>query len=71
MIEKFVAAFRNALPKVELISTPLLCGDKNDVLMPVAGYVTLGNSSCNLCRPKMGNDNLRASEPCEPCEFRI
>ena len=19
----------------------------------------------------MGNDNLRASEPCEPCEFRI
>ena len=26
---------------------------------------------CAMGSPVSGNDNLRASEPCEPCEFRI
>ena len=56
MIEKLVAALRNALPKVELISTSRNGGGKTKMLygMSVSGYVILGNfSSCNLCRKKI------------------
>ena len=38
-------------------------------------FITKTMRSCtgDLLRKvnKWGNDNLRASEPCEPCEFRI
>jgi len=43
-IEKFVAALRDALPEVELISTSRN-GGSNKMLrkMSLGGYVTLGN----------------------------
>ena len=46
-----IATLRNALRKVELTSTFRNdCGNKKKLRqMSVAGYVTLGNISCNLC----------------------
>ena len=53
-IEKFVAALRDALPEVELISTSR-SGGSNKMLrkMSLGGYVALGNFSCNLSHNKI------------------
>ena len=50
--EKFLATLRNALRKVELTKKKLR-------QMSVAGYVTLGNISCNLCRNKIARQVAR------------
>ena len=59
--EKFLATLRNALRKVELTSTFRNdCGNKKKLRqMSVAGYVTLGNISCNLCRNKIARQVAR------------
>ena len=58
--EKFLATLRNALRKVELTSTfRNESGNKKLQQMSVAGYVTLGNISCNLCRNKIARQVAR------------
>ena len=58
--EKFLATLRNALRKVELTSTFRNdCGNKKIAKISVAGYVTLGNISCNLCRNKIARQVAR------------
>ena len=58
--EKFLATLRNALRKVELTSNFRNdCGNKKMRQIYVAGYVTLGNISCNLCRNKIARQVAR------------
>ena len=57
MWEKFLATLRNALRKVELTST--IAATKKLRQMSVAGYVTLGNISCNLYRNKIARQVAR------------
>lgn len=53
-IEKFVAALRDALPQVELISTSRDCGGNKNVTQNVCSRVCYtGQVSCNLCRYKI------------------
>ena len=53
MIEKFAAELRDALPKVELISTSRNDGGNENVASNVWQSVTLGIFFCNLCRNKI------------------
>jgi len=61
-LEKFIAALRGSLRKVEPTSSSRNdCGTKKVARHKLSGYVTLGNFSCNLYRNKIARQVAKKS----------